>query len=167
LKCGLGFDIRIEELAATLCECQIRHTCLACENEEARKHSHHRFTETVRHSLHDGFTAYSALSPVIGLVCHRRRHDIVANSMPASRHQDHATSLSAGAVARLSTHHGRRIPRPASVTIAIRPSRWARDRGKPEVFRLNATSAHACGKLARRAICAWRQCVACRAKPEP
>jgi len=48
---------------------------LACESEEARKHSHHRFTATCRHSLHDGFTAYSALSPVIGLVCHRHRRD--------------------------------------------------------------------------------------------
>jgi len=51
-------------------------------------------------------------SPVIGLVCHRRWHDIVANLMPASRHQDHATSLSAGAFVRRSTRHGRRIPRP-------------------------------------------------------
>jgi hypothetical protein len=27
----------------------------------------------IRHPLRDGFTAYAALSPVIGLVCHRRR----------------------------------------------------------------------------------------------
>jgi hypothetical protein len=39
---------------------------------KAHKSSHHRFTETFRHSLHDGFTAYTALFPVIGLYCHRR-----------------------------------------------------------------------------------------------
>jgi hypothetical protein len=46
--------------------------------KEARKHSHHRFTETSRHSLRDGFTAYSALSPVIGLSCHRHRPNCFA-----------------------------------------------------------------------------------------
>ena len=45
--------------------------------KEARKHSHHRFTETSRHSLRDGFTAYSALSPAIGLSCHRHRPNCV------------------------------------------------------------------------------------------
>ncbi len=35
--------------------------------------SHHRFTGRVRHSLRDGFTAYSGLSLVTGLVCHHPR----------------------------------------------------------------------------------------------
>jgi hypothetical protein len=34
--------------------------------------SHHRYAETIRHSLRDGFTTYSALSPAIGRSCHRR-----------------------------------------------------------------------------------------------
>ena len=36
--------------------------------------SHHRFTGQHRHSLRNGFTAYSALSPMIELCCHRRRN---------------------------------------------------------------------------------------------
>jgi hypothetical protein len=32
----------------------------------------YRAAEAIRHSLRNGFTAYSALSPVIGLCCHRR-----------------------------------------------------------------------------------------------
>jgi len=42
---------------------------------KGRKHtsSHHRLTGGVRHSLRVGFTAYSALSPVTGLFCHRHR----------------------------------------------------------------------------------------------
>jgi hypothetical protein len=39
---------------------------LACEMLEAHEHSHHRYAELVRHSLRDGFTAYSVLSPVTG-----------------------------------------------------------------------------------------------------
>jgi len=31
----------------------------------------------IRHPLRDGFTAYAALSPVIGLVCHRRRRSLL------------------------------------------------------------------------------------------
>src|SRR6202012_4511112 len=54
-------------------------------------------------------TVSSALSPVIGLVCHRRRR-FLANLTPASRRQDHTTSPSAsGALVRsaISVH---RIP---------------------------------------------------------
>ena len=36
---------------------------LARESEEARKLSHHRFTETVRHSLHDGFNGFLRALP--------------------------------------------------------------------------------------------------------
>ena len=36
---------------------------LVCKTKQANEHSHHRYAETIRHSLHDGFTAYSALSP--------------------------------------------------------------------------------------------------------
>jgi hypothetical protein len=43
------------------------------------------------------FTAYSALSPVTGLVCHRRQADRSANLTPASGRQDH-TSLPSASV---------------------------------------------------------------------
>ena len=36
--------------------------------KESTRVSHHRFAETIRHSLRDGFTTYSALSPAIGLL---------------------------------------------------------------------------------------------------
>jgi hypothetical protein len=35
----------------------------------------HRFTGLNRHSLRSGFTVSFALSPVIGLSCHRRQRD--------------------------------------------------------------------------------------------
>jgi hypothetical protein len=43
--------------------------------------------EAIRLSLRDGVTAYSALSPAIGLFCHRPRRDasIIAEFAPASR----------------------------------------------------------------------------------
>src|SRR5271168_1936279 len=56
------------------------------------------------HRFHPAFparlvlTGSFVLSPVIGLVCHRRRprcRSIVTHLMPASRHQDHTTSPSA------------------------------------------------------------------------
>src|SRR5215472_4605647 len=36
---------------------------LVCKNKKANERSHHRLAETLRHSLHDGVTTYSALSP--------------------------------------------------------------------------------------------------------
>ena len=94
-------------------------------------------------------TASFVLSPVIGLFCHRRPADMVLSApgradlppldlTPASRRQDHTTSPSA-ATSLVSTPFDRsretrpaitHVPnaaastasRPASVTIAIRPS---------------------------------------------
>ena len=40
--------------------------------KKAHKSSHHRYAETIRHSLRDGFTAYIGLSPETGLDCLRR-----------------------------------------------------------------------------------------------
>jgi hypothetical protein len=40
--------------------------------KKAHEHSHHGHTGLTRHSPRNGFTAYFALSPAIGLVCHRR-----------------------------------------------------------------------------------------------
>ena len=50
-------------------------------------------------------TAYFAISPAIGLSCHRHPQEalLLKNLMPASRHQDHATWPSAEAVTRQLT----------------------------------------------------------------
>jgi hypothetical protein len=48
---------------------------LACEFLEDTRVSHHRFAETLRHSLRNGFNGCSVLSPVTGLFCHRRRRN--------------------------------------------------------------------------------------------
>jgi len=41
-------------------------------NKKAHERSHHGHTGNTRHSPRNGFTAYSVLSPVTGLFCHRR-----------------------------------------------------------------------------------------------
>src|SRR5580692_4243374 len=78
-------------------------------------------------------------------------HSIVANLMPASRHQDHTTSPSAALpfVSRHCCVH--RLPRPTSVTIAKRPSYRARDVRKSAGDLPDVTSENACDRLARRA----------------
>jgi hypothetical protein len=118
---------------------------------ESTRVSHHGRTGITRHSrTRVVLTVSFALSPVIGLFCHRRlriwlvrarsgRH-ASANLTPASRRQDHTTSPSAASICRqraidhsqakarpATTSRARRcrvhrIPFPTSVTIAIRPS---------------------------------------------
>jgi len=66
-------------------------------------------------------TASSALFPVNGLCCHRRRPQcasIVADLMPASRHQNHTASPSAGPRIRLM-----RRPRPPHPAPNVRDDR--------------------------------------------
>jgi len=83
--------------------------------------SHHGHTGTPGIPRAMVLTAYFALSPVIGLFCHRHQRIESANLTPASRHQDHTTSPSAiapfvkGAFASTAS-------RLTSVTIAKRPS---------------------------------------------
>jgi hypothetical protein len=57
---------------------------------ESTRVSHHRSAETIRHSLRDGFTTYSALSPAIGLfvtvpAVMRQHHRPVHASVETSR----------------------------------------------------------------------------------
>jgi hypothetical protein len=71
-------------------------------------------------------TAYFVLSPVTGLSCHRRSR-IPANLTPASGRQDHTALPSAASVIRPRADcapdaAASTASRPASVTIAIRPS---------------------------------------------
>jgi hypothetical protein len=70
------------------------------------------------------FTAYFVLSPVIGLVCHRRRRKFIsANLTPASRRQDHTTSPSARQRSRLQRRLRPPHPAPTFVTMANAPLR--------------------------------------------
>ena len=48
--------------------------------KKARKQSHHEHAGYPAFPHANGFTAYGALSPVIGLCCHRRRRDAPASS---------------------------------------------------------------------------------------
>ena len=50
---------------------------LACEMEEAHKHSHHGHTGYVRHSPRDGFTVSFVLFPGTGLSCPRRQRIVI------------------------------------------------------------------------------------------
>jgi hypothetical protein len=68
------------------------------------------------------FTAYSALSPVTGLSCHRRLarlHAKLDTSVGVSGPHDFAVRISTFRQARIHVH---RIPFPTSVTTAKRPS---------------------------------------------
>jgi hypothetical protein len=67
-------------------------------------------------------TVSFVLSPVTGLVCHRRPRKLpFANLMPASGHQDHTTLPSASAPFVKGAIRVHRIPHSTSVTIAKRP----------------------------------------------
>jgi hypothetical protein len=70
----------------------------ACSVESTRV-SHHGCAEITRHSrTRMVLTVSFVISPVIGLVCHRRLPKMSsANLTPASRRQDHTTSPSASA----------------------------------------------------------------------
>jgi hypothetical protein len=124
----------------------------SCAKVESTRVSHHEYAGNTRHSrTRMVLTASFVLSPVIGLVCHRRLRiwlvrpgwaDFAsADLTPASRRQDHTTSPSAATSLvsapfdrsrtfrpALRSHHAlrrcrvHRIPCPTSVTIAKRPS---------------------------------------------
>jgi len=91
----------------------------ACVLVESTRVSHHGHTGNTRHSPRNGFTAYSALSPGTGLSCPRHWRKLpFANLMPASGHQDHATSPSAGFAPSSEAPPASTASRPAFVTCA-------------------------------------------------
>jgi hypothetical protein len=66
---------------------------LVCNVHKEVRTRAYRAAEAIRHSLRNGFTAYNALSPVIGLSCHRHFRRYFRKSLtPASRRQDHTSS---------------------------------------------------------------------------
>jgi hypothetical protein len=76
---------------------------------------------------------------------------IVANFTPASRRQDHAALSSAVGTFVLCAARSHHISRPTSVTIAIRPSWWARDARRDASDLPDATSEMVRDRLTRRA----------------
>src|SRR5260370_22971873 len=123
---------------------------LACEINKAHEHSHHGHAGITRHSLRNGFNGFLRAVPGVRILgCHRHRRIMVCQSpvgmtrlrkfSTSNGCQDHTTSPSASApfVSAPEFAHGvdpaLRIPcapgaaastasRPASVTIASRPS---------------------------------------------
>jgi hypothetical protein len=88
----------------------------------------HRFSRTLRPSLRDGFTAYSALSPGTGLFCSRHARDHhLARLTSASGGQDHTPLLYASTSLVRRDPHVHRISASRVVTIAIRPLASRRD----------------------------------------
>jgi hypothetical protein len=67
--------------------------------------------EITRHPRTQWFTAYTALSPEIGLCCLRRLRKLPSTNLtPASRRQDHTSSPSASAPFVIGTSSVHRIP---------------------------------------------------------
>jgi hypothetical protein len=80
--------------------------------KKARKQSHHEHASYPAFPHANGLTAYSALSPVIGLCCHRRRN-AQALSPDASVEASGPRGFAVCALAvRLSTAHIHRILEP-------------------------------------------------------
>src|ERR1700692_260220 len=98
---------------------------LVCELvvQDAHEYSQRSHRKSPGIPARNGFTAYVALSPAIGLSCHRRlRKSLPANLTPASRRQDHTILPSARKALSSEAPLAATASSPASVTIAIRPS---------------------------------------------
>ncbi len=107
---------------------------VSCANGvQKNAHEHTGSAEAIRPSLRDGVTAYFALSPAIGLFCHRRRQRLSCRldaSVEASGPHDFAVRKSAlSSEAPLAST----ASRPASVTMASAP-RVGRDGGDMKVI---------------------------------
>jgi hypothetical protein len=103
---------------------------LACENKKAHEQVTTVTPETPGIPRAMVLTVSFALSRVTGLVCHPRPRKLPsANLTPASGRQDHTTSPSAANALRLCAPRASTASRPASVTIASRPSSETGQRG--------------------------------------
>jgi hypothetical protein len=96
---------------------------LVCNVHRRVRTRAYRAAESIRHSLRNGFTAYSALSPVNGFLATVAGGIAPTNLTPAPRRQDHTSSPYASAPFVIGTFAST-ASHPASVTIAIRPSEW-------------------------------------------
>ena len=97
---------------------------------ESTRLSHHRFAGNPRPSLRNGFNGFlRALLGEPGLLSPSQAamRSIVARLISASGYQDHTTSPSAALSFVFRHRCVHRLPRQRFVTIAKRPSLWARD----------------------------------------
>jgi hypothetical protein len=92
-------------------------------NKYAHEYSQ-RATGITRHSRTRWFTAYTALSPVIGFLATVISGVASTDLTPASGCQDHTSSPSAASNARQARRRVHRIPPQRPVTFAKRPSEW-------------------------------------------
>jgi hypothetical protein len=84
--------------------------------------SHHRYAETLRHSLRDGFTVSSVLSSETRRCCLRRLRMDFASLTPALGRRDHTASPSVAQIARQASPQRPSHPASRIVTFAKRPS---------------------------------------------
>ena len=108
---------------------------LACKMKKAHERSRHRFARTTRHSLRNGFNGLFRALPGDRALLPPSSADVAANLTPASGCQDHTTSPYASAPFVIGASAST-ASRPASVTIANRPSVRRDDGG----YRLICTS---------------------------
>jgi hypothetical protein len=92
---------------------------------KAHERSHHRFTGTTRPSLRNGFNGLFRALPGDRAFLSPSPARLSADLTPASRRQDHTILPSAGPRPRQKRSPASTASRPASVTIAIRPSSGA------------------------------------------
>ena len=91
--------------------------------------SHHRFSQSTRHSLRNGFTVYTRSPRSTGLVSHRRPGIVTQDLIPASGDRDRAISPYALACS------SRTPPRPSHPASNVRDDReapllWKQDKRK-------------------------------------
>ena len=94
---------------------------------ESTRVRHHRYAETVRHSLRNGFTAYSVLSLESGLDSLHHRRISPAGLIPASGNQDHTALPSVPVSHAWRYRHVHRIPFQRLWRLAKRPSMRKQD----------------------------------------
>jgi hypothetical protein len=94
---------------------------LVCKHAQKHAHEHTGSAESIRPSLRNGFTAYSALSPATGFVATVAARILPRHLTPASGRQDHTTSPYARMHSRQK--HSLRPPHPIPtfVTMANAP----------------------------------------------
>jgi hypothetical protein len=120
--------------------------------------SHHRFSRINRHSLRDGLRLIRDLLGVPGLIATVAREIVheVDPSVGGSGPHDFAVRVRH---ARLACHPRPSHPRPTyRDDRPKRPSSSRRDAREHRCDLPDEASANACGRLARRAVCAWRAC---------
>ena len=92
---------------------------LVCKCSKESAHEHTGSAEAIRHSLRNGFTAYTVLSPVNGLSCHRRRNDFHQLDASVEASGPHVFAVR---FQRSRQKHRPRPPHPAFRDVAKRPS---------------------------------------------